>query len=181
MVDVRGRWALITGASRGIGRLAALFMAERGCNLILQGRTLEHCEKVLQEVRAKGVEAYAVAAELSDLDAVAAMLKEIDEKTPVVDIVLNNAGLQIAYRVDYYETPVSDYILSQTNGVSPNKKADYPFRQSTLLFGLHAVFCLIELSRVTCRTVEIQSVFPASNFIISRRLCPSLRMDHFEF
>ena len=102
MVDVRGRWALITGASRGIGRLAALFMAEHGCNLILQGRSLEHCEKVLKEVRAKGVEAYAVAAELSDLDAVASMLKEIDAKTPVVDIVLNNAGLQIAYRVDYY-------------------------------------------------------------------------------
>lgn len=74
-----------------------------------------------------------------------------------------------------------DYIVSQTNGVSPNKKADYPFRQSTLLFGLHAVFCLIELSRVTCWTVEIQSVFPASNFIILRRLRPSLRMSYYEF
>ena len=51
------------------------------------------------------------------------------------------------------------YLVTQTNGVSPNKKADYPFRQSTLLFGLHAVFCLIELSRVTCWTVEFQSVF----------------------
>ena len=32
MVDVKGKWALITGASRGIGRLTALFMAEQGCN-----------------------------------------------------------------------------------------------------------------------------------------------------
>ena len=38
MVDVKGRWALITGASRGIGYLAAKFMAEKGCNLILQAR-----------------------------------------------------------------------------------------------------------------------------------------------
>ena len=67
MIDVGGRWALITGASRGIGRLAALTMAERGCNLILHGRTLEHCQGVLEEVRAKGVEAYAVAAELTEL------------------------------------------------------------------------------------------------------------------
>ncbi|MBR4734082.1 MAG: SDR family oxidoreductase [Lachnospiraceae bacterium] len=120
MVDVRGKWALITGASRGIGRLAALFMAEQGCNLILHGRTKAHCEKVLEEVKAKGVEAYAVEAELTDLDAVAKMLAEIDEKTPVVDVVLNNAGLQIAYRVDYYGTPVSDYLESyKINTVAP--------------------------------------------------------------
>jgi len=75
---------------------------------------------VLEEVRAKGVEAYAVAAELTDLDAVAKMLQEIDERTPVVDIVLNNAGLQIAYRVNYYETPVSDYVESyKINTVAP--------------------------------------------------------------
>lgn len=120
MVDVKGRWALITGASRGIGYLTALFMAEQGCNLILHGRTLEHCEKVLREVKEKGVQAYAVAAELSDLEAVEKMLKEIDERTPKVDIVLNNAGLQIAYRVDYYKTPASDYLESyKINTVAP--------------------------------------------------------------
>ncbi|MBQ3907051.1 MAG: SDR family oxidoreductase [Lachnospiraceae bacterium] len=120
MVNVKGKWALITGASRGIGRLAALFMAQKGCNLILQGRKKENCQKVLDEVKALGVEAYAVGAELTDLDAVAAMLKEIDERTPVVDIVLNNAGLQIAYRVDYFETPVSDYMESyKINTVAP--------------------------------------------------------------
>ena len=43
MVDVKGRWAFITGAARGIGYGAAIFMAKRGCNLILHGRTAEHC------------------------------------------------------------------------------------------------------------------------------------------
>ena len=38
MVDVKSRWALITGASRGIGYQAALFMARQGCNLVLHGR-----------------------------------------------------------------------------------------------------------------------------------------------
>ena len=47
MVDVKGRWAFVTGAARGIGRGAALFLAERGCNLILQGRIKEHCESTL--------------------------------------------------------------------------------------------------------------------------------------
>ena len=43
---------------------------------------------------------------------------------------------------------VERYLYSQTNGVRPNKKVDYQSLQSTLLFGLHAVFCLSELSRV---------------------------------
>jgi len=120
MVDVKGRWALITGASRGIGYLTALFMAEQGCNLILHSRKPEHTEKVLAEVRAKGVEAYAVSAELTDLDAVSAMLREIDEKGTQVDIVLNNAGLQIAYRTEYFKTPVSDYTESfKINTIAP--------------------------------------------------------------
>ena len=120
MVDVKGRWAFITGASRGIGYLTALFMAEQGCNLILHSRSLEHSEKVLAEVKALGVEAYAVAAELSDLDAVEKMLQEIDAFGVRVDIVLNNAGLQIAYRNDYFKTPVSDYTESfKINTIAP--------------------------------------------------------------
>ena len=120
MVDVKGRWAFITGASRGIGYLTALFMAEKGCNLILHGRTKENCAKVLTEVKALGVEAYAVGAELSDLDAVERMLQEIDALNVRVDIVLNNAGLQIAYRNEYFKTPVSDYTESfKINTIAP--------------------------------------------------------------
>ena len=120
MVDVKGRWAFITGASRGIGYLTALFMAEQGCNLILHGRTKEHCDKVLREVKKLGVEAYVVSAELADLEAVDAMLKEIDALGVRVDIVLNNAGLQIAYRNEYFKTPVSDYTESfKINTIAP--------------------------------------------------------------
>ncbi len=120
MVNVKGRWALITGASRGIGYLTALFMAEQGCNLILHSRTAEHCDKVLAEVLALGVDAYVVSAELSNLDQVSAMLQEIDERGTLVDIVLNNAGLQIAYRNDYFQTPVSDYTESfKINTIAP--------------------------------------------------------------
>jgi len=120
MVDVKGKWALITGASRGIGYLSALFMAEQGCNLVLHSRLAAHCEKVLEEVRAKGVEAYAVEAELTDLAQVEKMLEEIDTKGTPISIVLNNAGLQIAYRVDYFSTPVSDYTESfKINTIAP--------------------------------------------------------------
>lgn len=120
MVNVQGKWAFITGASRGIGRLMAEFMASQGCNLILHGRSLEHLDKVLAEVRAKGVQAYGVEAELSNLDEVDRMLAEIDCLGVQVDFVLNNAGLQIAYRTEYLKTPVSDFTESfKINTIAP--------------------------------------------------------------
>ena len=120
MVDVKGRWALITGAARGIGYLTARFMAEKGCNLLLHSRSLAHTEKVLEEVKAMGVSAYAFEAELSDLDAVQKMLGDIDKLGVTVDIVMNNAGLQIAYRNEYFDTPVSDYTESfKINTIAP--------------------------------------------------------------
>jgi len=120
MYQVKGKWALITGAARGIGYLTARFMAEQGCNLILHSRDLKHTEKVLSEVQGMGVKARAVAADLNDLTAVERMLGEIDAMGILVDIVLNNAGLQIAYRTDYLATPTSDYEISfRVNTIAP--------------------------------------------------------------
>lgn len=120
MVNIKGKWALITGAARGIGYLSAKFMAQQGCNLILHSRDLSHTEKVLEEVKALGVSAYAVAADLNDLDAVKRMCEEIDSFGVDVDIVLNNAGMQVAYRNEYFKTPVSDYTTSfNINCIAP--------------------------------------------------------------
>lgn len=120
MIDVKGRWALITGASRGIGYQAALFMAQQGCNLVLHSRQEEHCQKVLNEVLEFGVEAYIVTAELSDFSEIEKMLTYIDEKGTQIDIVLNNAGVQVAYRNEYLKTPMSDYELSfKINTMAP--------------------------------------------------------------
>ena len=112
MVDVKGRWALVTGSSRGIGRLAARFLAERGCNIILHARKLANLDEQVKEIRDLGVKVIAVEAELTDLGQIEKMLKTIDLAGIDVDIVLNNAGYQIAYRTDYYETPADDYTIS---------------------------------------------------------------------
>lgn len=109
MTDVCGRWAFVTGASRGIGFGAALCLAQRGCNLILHGRQKAHLDRVMEVVKGYGVQAHAVAAELSDPAAIADMLRLIDELNVPVDIVLNNAGMQVAYRQDPLATPTSDY------------------------------------------------------------------------
>ena len=120
MYQVKGKWALITGAARGIGRLTAEFMAAQGCNLILHSRDLSHTEELLEKVRGMGVSAHAVAADLADMTQVKKMLSEIDALGIDVDIVLNNAGLQVAYRTDYCTTPVSDFVTSfSVNTIAP--------------------------------------------------------------
>ena len=120
MVNVKGKWCFITGASRGIGKLTAIFMAEQGCNLILHSRDKKHTDELAKSLEAKGVQVKQVSAELSDLDAVEKMLCEIDSFGVNVEIVLNNAGLQIAYRTEYFKTPVSDYTESfKINTIAP--------------------------------------------------------------
>jgi short-subunit dehydrogenase len=112
MTNVKNKWALITGASRGIGYHIAIFMAKAGCNLILHSRELKHTEKIIEEVKGLGVQAYPVAAELSDLTQVEAMLDELQAKGTQIDIVFNNAAVQIAYRTEYFTTPPEDFTKS---------------------------------------------------------------------
>ena len=120
MIDVTNKWALVTGANRGIGYRIAKFMAGKGCNLILHSRSLEHTKDVLAEVQALGVEAYAVAAELSDLAQVQTMINEIEARGTKIDILFNNAAVQIAYRTDYWKTPAEDYEKSfAINTIAP--------------------------------------------------------------
>ena len=120
MIDLKGRWVLITGASRGLGRLAAKAMADRGCSLILQSRDTAHTASLEEELKAAGVKCCSVAADLNDINSVKKMLEDIDALGVDVDVVLNNAGLQIAYRTDYYKTPADDYTVSfNVNTIAP--------------------------------------------------------------
>lgn len=120
MYDVKGKWALVTGASRGLGALIAEFLAKHGCNLVLHARNASHCQSVLEKVRGLGVKAYALGADLADISQVYSMLDEIDEHGTEIAIVFNNAGIQVAYRDYYFSTPVSDFTQSFTvNTIAP--------------------------------------------------------------
>ena len=112
MISVKGKWALITGASRGIGYLTALFMAKQGCNLVLHSRSLENTKKLMDEVKAFGVDVYCVEAELANHEEVVRMLDEIESKGTAIDIIFNNAAVQLTYRKEYFKTPVEDLDLS---------------------------------------------------------------------
>jgi short-subunit dehydrogenase len=90
----------------------ALEMAKKGCNLVLHSRKLENTAKIESEAKALGVQAYSVAAELSDLSQVTRMLDEIEAKGTQIDILFNDAAVQIAYRTEPFATPAEDYSAS---------------------------------------------------------------------
>lgn len=86
--------AIVTGASRGIGAAIARELAARGNDVIVNcAGSLEKAELVAEECRAKGVQAQAMAWDVSDFAACQAAVKEIKDKFGVPTILVNNAGI----------------------------------------------------------------------------------------
>ena len=88
------RNALVTGASKGIGRGIALRLAEMGANVAVNYNTsAEAAAQVEAEVRDAGVESVTVQADVSDLEQVKAMIDRVHDEWGHVDILVNNAGI----------------------------------------------------------------------------------------
>ena len=93
MQTLKGKTALITGASRGIGRAVALKLASQGANILIHYRkNAEEASALEAELRQAGVEAWKYAADLSDLGQVHRWLDEIKAQHPKVDIFVANAA-----------------------------------------------------------------------------------------
>ena len=86
--------ALVTGASKGIGRGIALRLAEMGANVAVNyNSSADAAAEVEAEVRNAGVESFTVQADVSDLDQVKAMMDRVQDEWGHVDILVNNAGI----------------------------------------------------------------------------------------
>lgn len=93
-MTLKGKNAIVTGSSRGIGRSIALELARRGANVAINYAGSEaKAEEVVQEVKALGVDAFKVQADVADEAAVKAMMKEVVTTFGSIDILVNNAGV----------------------------------------------------------------------------------------
>ena len=99
--DLSNRVALVTGGSRGIGAAIALALADAGCAVAVNYRErAEDAEAVVAKIKAMGGRAIAVAADVSQGTAVAAMVERIAAELGPIDILVNNAGVAIVRGVD---------------------------------------------------------------------------------
>ncbi|KZR76392.1 3-oxoacyl-[acyl-carrier-protein] reductase [Prochlorococcus marinus] len=89
-----GQTALITGASRGIGRAVALALAEAGAEVVVNySSSADAAEEVVQAITSNGGSAYAIKANVAEEDAVDQLIKTVLERSSSLDILINNAGI----------------------------------------------------------------------------------------
>ncbi|RRR43508.1 SDR family oxidoreductase [Mycolicibacter terrae] len=94
-IDLTGKRVLVTGASSGIGEAGAERFGKAGATVIAVARRQENLEALVERITDAGGTAHAIACDLSDLDAVDALVKDVDERFGGVDILVNNAGRSI--------------------------------------------------------------------------------------
>jgi short-subunit dehydrogenase len=92
---VNGKRVVITGASSGIGRSAALKIAKAGGIPLLVARGKEKLDELKDEIEAEGGTAYVYPADLGDMESIDSLVERIMDEHPTVDILVNNAGRSI--------------------------------------------------------------------------------------
>ncbi|MEO0085806.1 MAG: glucose 1-dehydrogenase [candidate division WOR-3 bacterium] len=93
-IDLRGRVALVTGASRGLGRAAALALAQAGADVCLSyHKNREAADKAANECRAKGVRALAVKADMAASEEIERLVRQAAAELGGIDVLVANAGI----------------------------------------------------------------------------------------
>ena len=101
MTDLQNRVALVTGASRGIGRAVAIALARDGADVAVNYRErADEAANVVETIQALGRRAIAVRADVSKAEDVAVMFRAIEANLGFVDILVNNAGIAIFHAID---------------------------------------------------------------------------------
>lgn len=103
---LEGKIALITGASRGLGKAMALALGEAGASLALVSRDKAALEQTVAEARSRGAEAEGFAADVSREDQVSALREQVIARYGKLHILINNAGINI-------RKPVTEFTLEE--------------------------------------------------------------------
>jgi 3-oxoacyl-[acyl-carrier protein] reductase len=91
-LGIRGKTALVTGASQGIGRAIALGLAQEGARVLLVARSVEKLEQLVQEIKASGGEAKAIPTDLSKGEELEGLLARIQSAGPIELFLANTGG-----------------------------------------------------------------------------------------
>lgn len=111
MKTLQGKTALITGASRGIGTFIAQALAKEEMNLILIARTADSLEEVGSELRSQQISVTCIPADIGQRDQLATLVKRAEAESNGVDVLVNNAGLDVIYPYEKLEPEIIDQII----------------------------------------------------------------------
>ena len=94
LFDLKGKTALITGSSQGIGYALAEGLAEAGCDIILNGRNIEKLRKSAELVNTKQ-EIYQLCFDVTNYEQIKLSIDKFEKEISPIDILINNAGMQL--------------------------------------------------------------------------------------
>jgi NADP-dependent 3-hydroxy acid dehydrogenase YdfG len=154
MSELRGKTAIVTGASSGIGEATALALAKAGADVALTARRADRLEKLAERIRREtDVQVLVLPADVTDREAVVGVAARVKEEWGRIDILVNNAGVMLLSfleknKVDEWERMVDVNIKG-------------------VLFGIHAVLPIMRAQR-SGHIINISSdagheVFPAGS------------------
>lgn len=109
MNNLKNKWALVTGSSRGIGQQIALGLAAEGCNIILHGRTPKSIANTHSQLSKYQIEVALACGELDSPEGVAAIIAAVESGPGRVDILYNNAAIMTP-GAPMWEIPHSDWL-----------------------------------------------------------------------
>ena len=157
--SIKGRKAIITGASGGIGEIIAKSLAAEGVKLALLGRNTEKLEKLAMETeKISGEKAVVIPGDITSAEYCAQAVKTADESLGGIDIVINNAGL--AHSTPFEEITEQQYdTIMDTNVKGPFMMC----RESLPLLRKSDAATIINIASVTAhKGYPLQSVYTAS-------------------
>lgn len=103
LFDLTGKVALVTGSSRGLGCTIAEGLGRAGATVILNGVNVERLEQSVTVLRQAGVKAHGAAFDVTDRAQIQAQISRVEAETGPVDILFNNAGIQIRKPLEAFE------------------------------------------------------------------------------
>ncbi|MDB5971134.1 MAG: family NAD(P)-dependent oxidoreductase [Hydrocarboniphaga sp.] len=108
LITLKGKIALVTGSTGGIGQATARMLAEAGAHVVISSRKQAECERVVAEFKASGLSAEARACHIGRSEDIAAMQQHLNEAHGGLDILVNNAVLSPWRSIDDTDVPLFD-------------------------------------------------------------------------
>src|SRR6185436_11575023 len=103
---LKGRTAMVSGASKGLGKAMALALAQAGARVLLVSRNLEQLNEVAESIRKLGAEAFIFQTDVSEEEQVLHLEQKVAGECGKIQILINNAGINL-------RKPITDFTLAE--------------------------------------------------------------------
>ncbi|MBL82133.1 MAG: gluconate 5-dehydrogenase [Rhodospirillaceae bacterium] len=112
LFSLKGKTALITGSSRGIGIALACGLGQAGARVLINGRNADTVQAVVDELNSQSIAAKALIADVTKQDDITAKIDDYETNIGPIDILINNAGMQHRQPLEHFDSEIFDQMIA---------------------------------------------------------------------